>query len=78
MIKRTIHDESVSYSQTLPEPKPGEGKHYKAPTKSQKIRRNSYMLKMYIREGIAYLNKCDPLEKAKLHMAREYGKSVRE
>lgn len=57
MMKRTIHEGSVSYSQTLPNPKPGEGKHYEAPTKVQKIRRNAYMLKQFICEGVAYLNK---------------------
>lgn len=77
MMKRTIHEGSVSYSQTLPNPEPGKGKHYKAPTKSQKIRRNGYMLKMFICEGRAYLNKCDSHE-AKLHMASAYGKSVSE
>lgn len=78
MMKRTIHDGSVSYSQTLPNPKPGEGKHYKAPTKQQRIRRNAYMLKMFIREGRAYLEKQDWQQNAKLHMASAYGKSASE
>lgn len=31
MYKHTIHDGSVSYSVTLPDPPEGKGKHYKPP-----------------------------------------------
>ena len=43
MMKRTIHDGSVSYSQTLPNPLPGEGKNFRKPTNSQIKKRKAYI-----------------------------------
>ncbi len=39
-MKRTIHDGSVSYSVTIPNPAPGQGKHTK--TLDQKARRHLF------------------------------------
>lgn len=79
MMKRTIHEGSVSYSQTLPDPRWGEGKHYKKPTREQEGRRNRYMLTLFIRRCDAGIKKPDSNQnQAKWILASAYGKSVSE
>lgn len=43
MYKHTIHDGSVSYSVTLPDPPEGNGKHYKRPEPIREVLRRIHM-----------------------------------
>lgn len=51
-MKRTIHEGSVSYSVTIPNPAPGQGKHAKTP--EQKLRRHYFnRLRRTVDRGMA-------------------------